>query len=424
MSSSRRREVRVDGAVGVRHGGRARRLTALALALCALGLAAVALGAVAPAAPALAALVPLALALAVGVGAALAWRVDRAPGVLELTEAGVALERDGARQEIPWSSVARWRMHPRGEAEEVVFEGMDGDAYVAVLATEDQSAEVLAAARGAEARRTLVVTLCPAVRTWRENALVLSAVLAAVGMNTELDAAGSARLGLVTTLAALAAMGWLLRLRDVARVAVGTDGVAIARGGSLRFVPYRAMADVDWDEFGVLIRLTDGAVVALPLVSPQGLRDARDATVARLLARRDALHDRVRAELGRWRAGVAAEDPAGGVLLDRHGRSLPVWRAGLRELVSTAGAGYRRVAMDREEVARIVEDPRAPVERRVAAALALAPGDDPCLRARVRAALDACALEPVRVAIDRAACGELDEATLDTALSAAGERGI
>ncbi len=420
VSSDHHRAIRFDCDVaGFRLGTRSRRANWIAVTVALLAIT------MAVALPMSAALGVLALAVPF-IGAALAARRTlRGQGTLEVTDSHVALVRNGHPTALSWASVAHWEIRPRGDRDELVVESTHGDLLVAELVTEEQSAAVVEAAKTAESLRSMTMTLVPAARTWREVSLVGAAVAAAVVMNSEMDAAGSAGAGVVCLLAVLAAVAWLVRLRDVARVAVGRDGVALARGGTLRFIPYGDLAEVDWDEYGVNLELRDGDEVTLPVVNAEGLRDPRDASVARMMARRDALHDRVRSELARWRSSpVTHQEQPATALLDRQGRSLTAWQAGLRELVSVTGQGYRRVSLDREDVTRIVEDPRASVERRVAAVMALAPEGDADVRARVRAVVDGCALDPVRVAIDRAACGELDEDTLDVALLSVGERGI
>ena len=80
---------------------------------------------------------------------------------------------------------------------------------------------------------------------------------------------------------------------------------------------------------------------------------------------------------------------------------------------------YRSVRLDPCVAARVIEDPTAPLERRVAAVWALRDHDGPRASTRVRVALEASAFEPAREALEAAARDDLDEDALDRALEAA-----
>jgi hypothetical protein len=207
------------------------------------------------------------------------------------------------------------------------------------------------------------------------------------------------------------------------RAVVGSDGVEVVIDGARRFVPFSCVADVDWDECGVLLRLTDGEELALPLVSPEDLRapDEVDATAA--LSRRDLLLERCCEGLAAWRTRPDTVEAGGtGSLLDRQGRDPEAWRSKLQALSHDAGGAYRRVALDEATMASVLEDPHASVERRVAAAWTLALRDDPETRQRVRVVVESCASAPAREALSRAAARDLDEATLELMLEANAER--
>ena len=72
------------------------------------------------------------------------------------------------------------------------------------------------------------------------------------------------------------------------------------------------------------------------------------------------------------------------------------------------------------ELLAVVEDPTAPAERRVGAALALGASAAEVQDARVRVsvAAAACAYAPLRIAIDGAFEGEIDEDEVELALKA------
>jgi hypothetical protein len=64
-----------------------------------------------------------------------------------------------------------------------------------------------------------------------------------------------------------------------------------------------------------------------------------------------------------------------------------------------------------------VSDPRIPAERRIGAALALSERGDDELRARLRIASDGLETEALRVAVERAAEGTLEEDALEEAVA-------
>ncbi len=102
--------------------------------------------------------------------------------------------------------------------------------------------------------------------------------------------------------------------------------------------------------------------------------------------------------------------------LDRGGRPIAAWREAVRALLTRAH-DYRTDGVTRDDLLRLLEDPRTPVERRVAAAMALAAEDDPVTTVRVHAA----ATSPdarVRIALERGLDGTLADDELDAAQAA------
>jgi len=199
---------------------------------------------------------------------------------------------------------------------------------------------------------------------------------------------------------------WLLRYVSPGAAAVGADGVAIEYPGRRRFVPHSAITNVTLSNRGV--RIHSGMhVVDLPtytFVSREAAQSA--ALAARIQEARDAALSRADAAHAKL------------ALLDREGRSLVAWRDELRKVLRD-GAGYREARFDAEELASIVEDVGASAERRVAAAIAISPrAKDPILADRLRIAVGVCANEPLRIAIDRALEGGLEDEELARAVEA------
>jgi hypothetical protein len=116
-------------------------------------------------------------------------------------------------------------------------------------------------------------------------------------------------------------------------------------------------------------------------------------------------------------AALVEEAPEGAdaryAVLDREGRSQEAWRAALRTLLTAES--YRGVSVTREDLLRVLEDPRGPAQRRIAAALALADAPDALTVIRARTAAEG-AEGKVRVALTGALDGALEERDIDAAL--------
>jgi hypothetical protein len=75
-------------------------------------------------------------------------------------------------------------------------------------------------------------------------------------------------------------------------------------------------------------------------------------------------------------------------------------------------AGYRTGAVTARDLAAVIEDATLSAEHRVGATLALQAADPEEARAHARLAAAACADKDLRVALEQAAEGELDEEQL------------
>jgi hypothetical protein len=180
------------------------------------------------------------------------------------------------------------------------------------------------------------------------------------------------------------------------RVVVGADGIAIERTYGTRFIPFGDIAQVINDPLEIILALKSGRVFRIPLSEIP-------------LDQRRGLARRISDAMGatRWRvdAGVADE------VLERNGRSLAEWRAALATILR-GNESYRSTAIRGEDLARVLDDPAAPSERRIGAALALAGGGGNEGIDRVRVAARACASQPLRVALEHVADDVLEAADL------------
>lgn len=201
--------------------------------------------------------------------------------------------------------------------------------------------------------------------------------------------------------------GWLGGTVSQRSIEIGAD--ALVARGRLRTVLARFADLVD-------ARAIDGALPGrLELV----FRDGRREKV--LLDPEDvSIRAAVLARLETARAGAAAR-PEGqrlAELLANAGKSFADLRAmAARLLVSSVG--FRDATVTETEVAALLDDPQATAEQRIAAAIALAARDGSG-RARVRVAAESCASPKLRVALDAAAEGTLDDAMLEEAEMEAG----
>jgi len=97
-------------------------------------------------------------------------------------------------------------------------------------------------------------------------------------------------------------------------------------------------------------------------------------------------------------------------VLARAGRPVTAWKEALGSLV--VKSGYRAAGHDLEAVMRVVEDVAAPLEQRVAAALAARPHGGEAVEKRIRIAAAACVEPRVRVALEKASAGALEDEAL------------
>jgi hypothetical protein len=140
--------------------------------------------------------------------------------------------------------------------------------------------------------------------------------------------------------------------------------------------------------------LDDGAEAVFP--APCDLAEERAALVARI---NDVVAERRTAGAG----SLAA--------LARNGRPLEAWREALASLLSQEN--YRHLAVSRDDLVAVLHDGTRSLEERAAAALAMVGnGQDARAVSQVRIAAESSANERVRIVLQEAAEGRVDEALL------------
>ncbi len=198
-----------------------------------------------------------------------------------------------------------------------------------------------------------------------------------------------------------------------AAMSFGADGLLVRRGAKTTFFPFAELRAVSVTPVAEGAR---GSRAEILLHGEDGRRheigvSAAPMDVGSLSLR---LAQAVRAHHG--------EAPAGCARLARGERSIAAWRADLAATGGPAAASlaFRSSPLEAEHLHEILASPRASLEERVGAALALraaTPAAD--LRARLRVEAAATADPRLRIALEVVAADELDEERLDAALAAA-----
>jgi len=215
----------------------------------------------------------------------------------------------------------------------------------------------------------------------------------------------------------LAIVVGLFRFMRSRQVVVGTDGVVFRGALWKRFVPYKDIARVRRHSHGVLLGLKRGkrfllpvraAILrGMPLQPPRTVARANAAVLDENLVRREILFRRI--EEARASRGGSSAVRLDLERLDQKEKPFSAWLEEMRRLVSERG-GYREGRVLPDDLAAVVEDPGAPPERRIGAAVALSRADDEGARRRIRIAVEACADLELRAALEEAAHGEIAEA--------------
>ncbi|WP_438023467.1 hypothetical protein [Sorangium sp. So ce233] len=331
------------------------------------------------------------------------------------------IERPGDRSAFPLLSLTSARLSSCGG--EVALKTDDGDVIRVRVEDSADAERLLGAIAAGREQGTWSVRLHDDVPPPpRRRLFVGVAALVSLICWSVLDPDVALSLGVVTGASAWA-LAALLREGAAPRVLVaGSDGLSLRDDAGERFIPYACIERIDETALGVELELAGGEEVSLTIVPPQLLRDPSETGLSMVLAerRREHLLALLRERSGRG----APEAGRAGALLERRGLAAPAWRAALRRLVDEAGADYRTAKLSREQAYAVLEDGGAPAELRIGAALALSSSRDDHTAERLRIAAEGCASRDVRLAIEQAAEGEVDDWTLERALSSSTARPV
>jgi hypothetical protein len=224
---------------------------------------------------------------------------------------------------------------------------------------------------------------------------LLLALTVALGLLAGPAAAPTFAVGLVALIVMFA--GFIVPTR----VVVGGDGVLLRWLGTIRFVPWSRVTDIERFDGGVMLALgrepgrEGGREVWrqgwLTLRMPEDherYQPERDAMVERMLAAHRA-------------HGPAHEVPMAREL-GKAGARTRDWVRSMRALLRSA-PGFRTAAIPVDRLWQVVEDPRADREARTGAAIALATHAQDDGRERIRIAAAGCAEPRLRIALRTAA---------------------
>lgn len=298
--------------------------------------------------------------------------------------------RDGAVAPRDGSSAVELRLAD-GRVVTLETEGLSRtEAVLSTLGVDaSRHRSELALVRGDEQRQSAL--------TWL---VCLSAIFTVfLGGSPSPQLQGLATLGLA--LIALPTWTFLSATRSAGTATVGLDGIELRGGRDPRFVPLEDVVAVHDAPRGVELEHADGRRELL--VRRKGLTMER--TKALMLTVLEALR-------ARERRTATRSVPS---LLERGERSVAEWCAAIRKR-ARGGDGYRSAAHAQDELAEILEDPDASVERRLGAAMALAEAGSPEMTQRLRIAAETSASPRVRVALTGIAETKPDELAIERAL--------
>jgi hypothetical protein len=342
--------------------------------------------------------------MVVGMALLMADRGRPVAGVLRAGPAGTVTIDDAAvhlpSQRVNGADVIDGWREEHGSIQQVVMQLASGD-ILTIRVPDTRTGDALLDAVSVGMRKRAVTLRIGGVDGALRRAVlaIFSAVGALFAVPITIGMLGLLFAGVFTgalVTGAMALPAWVVfivaaRMLGIRTIRIGRDGVTSKLDLTpARFVPYRGMHVARERR---AIELSSGLMRARFRTS--SVREAI-AIAARIEEARAAYHER---------AALRAD------LLARQGKPLDQWREQLRLLV--AHDGYRS-GLGPAELVAIVEDPSIAPDERVAAATALStlPDRD---RKRLRAAVDTTVDPKLRIALEQALEGVIDEDALDAA---------
>lgn len=322
------------------------------------------------------------------------WLGRPTEGTVEASDAALSVPRG---RQIDRKDIAAGFVLRDGERTMTELRLRDGNGVEVEVRDEHEGAALLDTLGVAPHERALEMRL---------GGAVFSVLTALIGIGPGFLVAGIASLGLGALLhLSSTAMGFMIFALTAAsapvsqwlwangRVIVGRDGISMQQGLNRWFVAHSDVRAVRVSRSKIVLELTDRRT---QVIGTLGMSEER----------RDALAARIRESIG---SGAPTEALSARLaLLDRGSKSHSEWEASLRALASNSD-GYRASGLSREELLEVIDSATSSAERKVAAAFVLSLRDKAQAVERVRVALAVTAQESVRVALERASEGALDE---------------
>jgi len=347
-------------------------------------------------------------------------RKSGAPGKLEIGADGrIVVEVSGDRRIFGKQELDGGWVESSGEHHSVVLRTRSGAVVIVDVPSAAAANELLHAAGVAPEQRAVAIPLGGAEpRASRRMLAVLAMVVSAFTLPFLLYPLGAAVAALArgslaglsdalvsAVAAALGAFALFMVVKPLitSTVVIGIDGVTVVTLGRRRFFSFATTRSVRAVDRTLSLEQNHGTPIRLSTSGPEEAM---------------AVATRIREAMA---AGERTRVSGNLERLDRRGRSLGAWR---EELLSMAreNRGYRETAFGNRELLQVVEDARAGAERRIAAAAALSAAEDPDVRQRIRVAIDACADERLRIAIDKASAGDVEDEAIEEALRVTASR--
>ncbi len=325
----------------------------------------------------------------------------RSADALRIEEEDLVLERNTKPRTISLRRFVEGWMSP-GEGR-VYLQTTRGDVYSAAVPSPAHGQAILDRAGLDAAKRTWRTRLGPVdfltTMIWLLGGIFT--IPAALSIADALRMGDKLALPLIPLI--FIAQFYLVRLVfGPADLVIGADGVIVKQRLRSRFVPFEDLHSVTTAVNAVTLHLRDGSVLR---ARARNLDNASQTAIQERVTQALSLRRDQRAE-----AGAIAR-------LDKGARTGAEWRAALSGLLVQDG-DYRAARLTREQVLRVLENPGAPVGRRLGAAIALSRSQDPEVKTRARIAAAASANDRIRIAFERVAEGALDDAAIDEAAEA------
>lgn len=318
----------------------------------------------------------------------------RRKGVLQYDSRGAGLLRpDGTTRWL--GHVVSGVMAPATGRVDVQLQLVGGDE-LSVWVRDEASADALLdlAGVGSERRRTRVTWAGLGRRIGSGAVGFVVAFVATMAIALSLPRPFSVPALFLAFLAPFLAAGASSRWFAWRELEVAADGIAWCYYGRRTLVPLREIASVDVRGEGLVVGLVDGSDRRFSIGRP-GLAEG--------------LRRRVQDALSAAPRGRGNPAP-----FRRGEQSFAQWVEQM-QVILRKGSTHRERPVGMDDAVAVLEDPNAEPEARVGAAIALGQVDRPALAARVRVLTDNCVSPKLRVALDGASRGEVDEEIVEDA---------